>query len=292
MLPSSSSPAIRTQIAAIAPAETPANRPSSCSSRWVQTIASRFETMILRSSRVRSMIGGMKPSSSERRPWTSSPCIGSAATIFVSGSFSFSLLPTPISVPPVPSPATKAADLVELVEDLDRGAVVMGAGVRLVAVLVGHVVRGIGGCHLERQLDGAIGALRPLRVDDLGAEHAQQLGPLLGHVVGHHHLDRIALAPADHRQRDAGVARGRLEDRLPRLDRPLGLGGLDHRLRDPVLDRAGRVAALELGEDPHARLRREPRQLDQRRVADRLDHVAVAAAAGAVERRLEHRRLV
>ena len=27
------------------------------------------------------MIGGMKPSSSERRPWTGSPCIGSAATI-------------------------------------------------------------------------------------------------------------------------------------------------------------------------------------------------------------------
>ena len=55
------------------------------------------------------MIGGMKPSSSERRPWTSSPCIGSAATILVSGSCSFSLLPTPISVPPVPSPATNAA---------------------------------------------------------------------------------------------------------------------------------------------------------------------------------------
>ena len=52
----------------------------------VQTIASRLETMILRSSSERSMIGGMKPSSSERRPWTSSPCIGSAATIMVSGS--------------------------------------------------------------------------------------------------------------------------------------------------------------------------------------------------------------
>ena len=36
------------------------------------------------------MIGGMKPSSSERRPWTSSPWSGSAATTSVSGSCSLS----------------------------------------------------------------------------------------------------------------------------------------------------------------------------------------------------------
>ena len=56
------------------------------------------------------MIGGMKPSSSERRPCTGSPCIGSAATIFTaSPKVSFRRLPLPISVPPVPSPATNAA---------------------------------------------------------------------------------------------------------------------------------------------------------------------------------------
>ena len=54
------------------------------------------------------MIGGMKPSSSERRPWTSSPCIGSAATILVSGFSSLRRRPLPIRVPPVPSPPTNA----------------------------------------------------------------------------------------------------------------------------------------------------------------------------------------
>ncbi|MQA76465.1 MAG: hypothetical protein GEU88_19425 [Solirubrobacterales bacterium] len=39
----------------------------------------------------------------------------------------------------------------------------------------------------------------------------------------------------------------------------------------------------------HGWLWRQRSDLDQRRVADRLDHVPVAAAAGAVERRLEHR---
>ncbi len=51
----------------------------------------------------------MKPSSSERNPCTGSPCIGSAATIFTaSPKVSFSRRPLPISVPPVPRPATKA----------------------------------------------------------------------------------------------------------------------------------------------------------------------------------------
>src|SRR5207244_47642 len=75
----------------------------------VHVIASLLVTKILRSSRARSMIGGMKPSSSERSPWTGSPCIGSAATILTaSPKASFRRLPVPINVPPVPSPATNA----------------------------------------------------------------------------------------------------------------------------------------------------------------------------------------
>ena len=108
-LPSSSSPAMRTAMLAMAPLETPAKRPSSSSSLRVHVIASLLVTKILRSSRARSMIGGMKPSSSERSPWTGSPCIGSAATILTaSPKASFRRLPVPINVPPVPSPATNA----------------------------------------------------------------------------------------------------------------------------------------------------------------------------------------
>jgi hypothetical protein len=73
MLPSSISFAMRTAIEAMAPEETPAKMPSSSSSLRVQTIASWFVTKILRSSSEMSMIGGMKPSSSERRPCTGSP---------------------------------------------------------------------------------------------------------------------------------------------------------------------------------------------------------------------------
>ena len=60
------------------------------------------------------------------------------------------------------------------------------------------------------------------------------------------------------------------------------------RARDAILDRAGRVVGLELGPDAHARLGREPLELDERRVADRLDDVAVATAARAVREPLRH----
>src|SRR2546421_312541 len=132
------------------------------------------------------------------------------------------------------------------------------------------------------RVDRPVGSLGALAVDDLGAVHLQELGALGRHVLGHHDLERIALARADHAQRDAGVAGGGLEDRVARLDRALLLGILDEGPRDPVLDRPGRVVGLELGPDAHSRLGREPLELDQGRVPDRLDDVAVAAAAGLV----------
>ncbi len=246
-------------------------------------IASRLVTKILRSSSERSMIGGMKPSSSERRPCTGSPCIGSAATILTAVAELLAQAAADAHQRPAGAEAGhERRDLVELLEDLRRRAVVVRQRVRRVAVLVRHVVRGVLGGHLQRQLDGAVGALVARRVDDLRAVHLQQLRPLRRHVVGHDDLELVALVRADHRQRDAGVARGRLEDRLAGADRALLLGVLDQRARDAVLDRTGRVLGLELRPQAHAGLRRQALELHQRRVADRLDDVAVAAPAGTV----------
>ena len=235
------------------------------------------------------MIGGMKPSSSERRPWT-------GLALHRLGGDDLHGVAELLAQPPAVAhqraagaePGDERGDLVELLEDLRRRAVVVRVRVRLVAVLVRHVVRGVRAGHLERHRDRAVGALVAGRVDDLGAVHLQQLRALGRDVVGHDDLERVALARADHRERDAGVAGRRLEDRLAGRDRAALLGVLDQRPRDAVLDRAGRVVRLELGPDADARLGREPLELDERRVADRLDDVAVATAAGAVPQLLRH----
>ena len=105
------------------------------------------------------------------------------------------------------------------------------------------------------------------RVDDLRAVELEQALALLGRVLGHDAREPVAAQLADQRERDAGVAARRLDHARARLE----VGAVEHRLRDAVLDRAGRVLALELRVDAHRRLRREVAQLDERRVADQVE---------------------
>ena len=98
---------MRLATCSTAPLEIPANTPSRSTSARVARSASDESTRNFRSSIDSSRIGGTNPSSSDRNPYTSSPSSGSAAMIFTSGLCSRSLRPHPMSVPPVPSPATK-----------------------------------------------------------------------------------------------------------------------------------------------------------------------------------------
>jgi hypothetical protein len=116
------------------------------------------------------------------------------------------------------------------------------------------------------------------RVDDLGTEQGCHLAALVGHVVGHDEGHSVAFPAADHGQRDAGVAGGGLEDDRVLLQRVPPLEVLDEVFRDPVLDRTCRIEHLELAEDPDGRLWGHPGDLDQRRVADRVEDVLVGAA--------------
>ena len=91
-----------------APDDRPAKIPSSARRR-VHSTDSASRTMKRRSSTSGSKIGGMYPSSRERSPCTSSPAGGSTATILTEGLRSFRYRPTPMRVPLVPRPATKAS---------------------------------------------------------------------------------------------------------------------------------------------------------------------------------------
>ena len=67
-------------------------------------------------------------------------------------------------------------------------------------------------------------------------------------VFRHHQHHAVAHHRRRHRQRDAGVAAGRLDQRVAGLDLAALLGAPDHRQRRPVLDRSRRIVALELGQ--------------------------------------------
>ena len=201
---------------------------------------------------------------------TASPGSGSAAATTTSGKVSRSRAPVPISVPPVPRPGNEDVDPVERIRDLGAGAFVVRARVRLVRVLERHEPGRVALRELEREPDGAVGALVARRVDDLGAEQAQDAAALGGRVLGQHAGERVALQLRDERERDAGVAARRLEQAPTGLELAGRLGRFDHRLRDAVFDRAGGILCLELREDAD-RPGREARELDERSVADEVE---------------------
>mmetsp|Transcript_39144 Transcript_39144/g.120990 ORF Transcript_39144/g.120990 Transcript_39144/m.120990 type:complete len:407 (-) Transcript_39144:53-1273(-) len=139
-----------------------------------------------------------------------------------------------------------------LAQDLVAGAVVVGAWVGDVAVLVEDVDR-LGALLVHAPRDGdervRVVVRHHRRADHLGAEHVEHALLLRGHLGRHRddHLD--AAGRGGHRHADAGVARGGLDEHVALLDAPLGLGLEDHLPADAVLDRAARVEELALGDD-------------------------------------------
>ena len=116
-------------------------------------------------------------------------------------------------------PGDEVGDLGHVAPDLGAGALVVGPGVGLVAVLEREPPVGVLGGHGLGPAHGAVGALATRRRDDLGAPHLEQLAPLDRDVLGQDDLEVVAAGAGDHRQGDAGVARGRLEDHLARAGR-------------------------------------------------------------------------
>ena len=70
---------------------------------------------------------------------------------------------------------------------------------------------------------------------------------LVGHLLRQHDDAAVALDGGGEREADAGVARGRLDDGVARLQHAALLRVLDHAQRDPVLDAAARVEELTFG---------------------------------------------
>ncbi len=157
--------------------------------------------------------------------------------------------------------------------DLLGGGLAVHLGVGRVRELAGEDGAVTLGGDLLGLRHGALHALGGGGEDEFGAEALEQRATLLRHRLGHRQHDVVALGGADHGERDAGVARGRLDDRPGRLQLAGGLRGLDDRLADAVLDGGGGVAELELRRDGDVGGVDDAVDAHERRVADGLSDV-------------------
>src|SRR5665647_1276054 len=156
---------------------------------------------------------------------------------------------------------------VGVLPDLFRGGLAVDLWVGLIRELAGQNAATLG--------DDLLGlgdrALHPLGAggqDELGTERPQQRLALLTHRLRHGEHDVVSTGGAHHRQRDTGVATGRLHDRSARFELAGTLGGVDDRHADPVLHGTSRVLELELGGDRRSGTRAQPVDPDERGVAD------------------------
>ncbi len=222
---------------------------------------------------------------------------GSTATILSDGRRGFSTWPTPVMVPPVPTPATKTSIFAAgVVPDLLGRGAAMDLRVRRIVELARDDRAGDFLLKLLGLVDGSLHAERPRRQHQLGAEKRQHLAPLDRHRLRHREDQPIAACRGDEGKRDAGIARGRLDERAARLDLAVALERVDHAHPDAVLDARDRVEELELRQEIglDALLGGEAFQPHDRRVADRRRDVLIDASAPGRARgwaRLSIRRL-
>ena len=161
---------------------------------------------------------------------------GSAAITRVPGRAGFNTRATPFSVPPVPKPRHEIVEALisEVVEDLAGRGARVHVRVRLVLELAAEEP-----AVCLRELDGlrehAAALLGRRRQHDLRAEEAQQFAALDAEALGHGDHEWIALLRAHHREPDAGIAAGRLDDGLARLQVAAPLGILDDGERERSL---------------------------------------------------------
>ena len=133
--------------------------------------------------------------------------------------------------------------------------------------------------HRTRGLDRLAHAAEGLGDVHPCAIQPQQALALAAHPLRKREHQLIALGGAHERERDAGVAAGRLDDpRAAGLDQAFGLGCLDHRHADAILDAPAGIERLELGVqlDTIRRRRRvveHPRKPDQRGAPDEFRNV-------------------
>ncbi|MCY1423345.1 hypothetical protein D9M71_390540 [compost metagenome] len=154
-----------------------------------------------------------------------------------------------------------------LAPDFRAGTQVVGLGVVDIAELVEDLAAPFGQ-HALGQVASAFHAFFLADQDQFGAVGGHGCLAFGTGVIRHDQNHLVALDRRRHGQGDPGVARGRFDQGIARLDLPARFGATDHRQRRTVLDRTCRVIAFELEKNGVTAFAGQPLQADQWRVAD------------------------
>ena len=199
-------------------------------------------------------------------------------------------MPTPASVPPVPTALTKPSIRPSVWRQISGP--VPSTWARRLATLsnwfaqiapFGSVVR-----ELFRDPSGVAHVVHRVLVrhrgheDQLGAAQPEHVLLLLALGLRHHDHGPVAERVADQREADPGVAGGAFDDGAARAQQPLLLGVAHDPERRAILDRLARIEELGLAQDGAAGLLRRPPEVDERGVADQVDEGLLVHARGAL----------
>ncbi|MNH13335.1 hypothetical protein D3C79_729030 [compost metagenome] len=168
-----------------------------------------------------------------------------------------------------------------LAPDFRAGADIVGFGIVTVAKLIEHQATAIG-LQTVGEVASALHALFLADQNQLGAIGGHRRFAFGAGVVGHDQDHLVTLDRRRHGQGDPGVARGRFDQGVARLDLSAQFGTGDHRQRRPVLDRTCRVVAFKLEQEGVAGFTGNALQADQRRVADAIGDGWVLQGHGVV----------
>ena len=131
--------------------------------------------------------------------------------------------------------------------DFRRGAFIMRQRIVGIGELVEDDAAALGAQFFRR-------VARQLHAAFLRGQHqfcakgAHGLAAFYALVFRHHQYHLVAAHRRRHRQRNAGVAAGRFDQGIARLDFAALFGPHDHRQRGAVFHRAGRIIAFQLGQ--------------------------------------------
>ena len=181
-----------------------------------------------------------------------------------------------MTVPPVPTPATKMSTLPSVSAQISSAVVRRWtSGLASLANCWAQMEFSVLADDLLGLLHGAAHALGAGGQDDLGAVRAQHDPAFGGHGFRHGQDDLVAAGRAHHGQGDSGVAGRAFDDGAAGLEGTGLLGSVDDGDADPVLDAVGRVVELQLDGHGGVKAFGQPVQPDQRSSAHQLGYIVI-----------------